>query len=205
MKANLLIVFYSMNGTNTQMARWASKAAQECGAKVQLRKVAETVPMDVIKEHPLWLENVEDCAGIEVVSEDDLDWADAIIFASPSRFGVMAAQFKLFLDGLGGFWAQGRTVNKFVTAMTSANNFHGGQERVIDSIYTVMQHWGAIIVPTGFVSPHAQASGGNPYGISATIDPDGNIIDEEAVKGAIGDHVRRLLRITSAYNKGVLV
>jgi NAD(P)H dehydrogenase (quinone) len=46
-----------------------------------------------------------------------------------------------------------------------------------------MAHWGAIIVPPGYTDPVQFASGGNPYGVSATAGEDGIVEDiEEAVK-----------------------
>lgn len=57
-------------------------------------------------------------------------WADAIIFSTPTRFGVMASQMKQFIDLQGGLWASDKTINKVVSGMTSAQNSHGGQEAI---------------------------------------------------------------------------
>ena len=46
----------------------------------------------------------------------------------------MASQMKQFLDTQGGLWAHGKTVNKVVSAMTSAQNPHGGQEATVLSL-----------------------------------------------------------------------
>jgi len=32
----------------------------------------------------------------------DLEWADAIVLGTPTRFGNVAAQLKAFIDGAGG-------------------------------------------------------------------------------------------------------
>jgi multimeric flavodoxin WrbA len=48
----------------------------------------------------------------------DLEWADGIAFGTPTRFGNVAAQLKMFLDQAGGQWQQGKLVNKVVTAFT---------------------------------------------------------------------------------------
>lgn len=52
---------------------------------------------------------------------------------------------KQFLDIQGGIWRTGKTVNKVVSAMSSAQNQNGGQEATILSLYTTMMHWRAII------------------------------------------------------------
>ncbi len=81
--------------------------------------------------------------------------------SSPTRFGNVAAQMKQFMDLLGGLWAQGKLTNKVVSAMSSAQNTHGGQEATIQAIYTSAMHWGAIIVPPGFTDASIFKAGGS--------------------------------------------
>lgn len=75
-------------------------------------------------------------------------------------------------------------MNKVVTAMTSAQNPHGGQEQTLTALYTSMFHWGAIVVTPGYSAEEVFAAGGNPYGTSSTVDGEGNLQDdvEKAVK-----------------------
>ncbi len=195
----LLIAYYSSTGSNTKMAEWAKEAAEAAGAEVRVRKIHELAPDVAIDSNPLWRKNVDATSDIPEASSADLEWADAYIFSSPSRFGVMASQMKQFFDLQGGLWGAGKLANKFVTAFSSAQNPHGGQEQVIQGIYTVMQHWGAIIVPAGFVNMSTFGAGGNPYGTSATIDGEGKMVDEEAVKAAVKDQTTRLLDVAGAY------
>jgi multimeric flavodoxin WrbA len=44
------------------------------------------------------------------------------MFSAPTRFGVSASQLRAFIDSLGPLWAQGKLVNKAVTAMSNAAN-----------------------------------------------------------------------------------
>lgn len=60
----------------------------------------------------------------------------------------MASQMKQFIDLRGGLWASGKTINKVVSGMTSAQNPHGGQEATLQSLYTVMMHSGAASLVT---------------------------------------------------------
>lgn len=110
--------------------------------------------------------------------------ADAIIFSIPTRFGNMPGQVKQFIDTTGGLWFQGKLANKVVSAMTSAQNSHGGQEQTILSLYTSMYHWGAIVAAPGYTDPVIFNSGGNPYGTSVTVDQSGKIVEdaEKSVK-----------------------
>src|SRR5690606_15796118 len=164
----LAVVFYSMGGTNYQLAKWAKEGAEAAGAEVRLLKVEELAPDSVVQGNEAWKATVEATKDVPVATSDDLEWADAIIFSTPTRFGNMASQMKQFLDLQGGLWATGKTVNKVVSAMTSAQNPHGGQEATILALYTSMMHWGAIIVPPGYTDTLLMAAGGNPYGTSVT-------------------------------------
>lgn len=97
------------------------------------------------------------------VKLEDLVWADTIIFSVPTRFGNMPSQLKQFLDTTGGLWFNGKLMNKVVSAMTSAQNPHGGQEATILSLYTSMYLWGAIVAAPGYTDPVTFGAGGNPY------------------------------------------
>ncbi|MGO3751782.1 MAG: NAD(P)H:quinone oxidoreductase [Peptoniphilaceae bacterium] len=189
----LTIVYYSMSGTNLQLASWAKEAAEEIGAEVRMVKAQELAPKEAIENNPAWKSKVEkeDELGIKDASSDDLIWADAIIFSSPTRFGNVASQIKQFIDLQGGIWAEGKLVNKVVSAMSSAQNPHGGQEETIRSIYTTMMHWGAIIVPPGYTDESLFVAGGNPYGTSVTAN-DGMVEDVEA---AVKHQAKRTVEI----------
>lgn len=193
-KVKLSIVYYSMTGHNFQMAMWAKEEAEKLGAEVRLRKVEEQ--LDTTGANPAWQKYLDDSQSVEVASTDDLVWADAILFSAPTRYGVMAAQMKHFLDSTGGPWGEGKLANKLVSAMSSAQNDHGGQEQTVHSIYTVMMHWGAIIVPTGYTDDSVFAAGGNPYGTTGTATRDGFANDLEA---AVRHQVTRLLEVTGKY------
>lgn len=180
----LAVVFYSMGGTNYEMAKWAKEGAEAAGAEVRLLKVQELAPDSVVQGNEAWKATVDATKDVPVATSEDLEWADAIIFSTPTRFGNMASQMKQFLDIQGGLWASGKTVNKVVSAMTSAQNPHGGQEATLLSLYTSMMHWGAIIATPGYSDPVIFGAGGNPYGTSVTVDQDGKMVEdvEEAVK-----------------------
>ena len=196
----LAVVFYSMGGSNYQMAQWAAEAAKEAGAEVKLLKVAELAPQSVIDSNPAWKATVEATKDVPLATAEDLEWADAIIFSTPTRFGVMASQMKQFIDTMGGLCAQGKTVNKVVSAMSSAQNPHGGQEATILSLYTVMYHWGALVAAPGYTDPVVFAAGGNPYGTTATIGQDGKIVGD--VQPAVRHQAKRTVTVAKSFKKG---
>lgn len=196
----LAVIFYSMGGTNYQLAKWAEEGAKEAGAEVKVLKVEELAPESVIEGNAAWKATVEATKDVPVATSEDIEWADAIIFSVPTRFGNMPSQMKQFLDTQGGLWATGKTVNKVVSAMTSAQNPHGGQEATILSLYTSMMHWGAIIVPPGYTDPVIFGAGGNPYGTSVSVDQDGNMVED--VQAAVKHQAKRTVQVAEWVKKG---
>nr|WP_225650363.1 NAD(P)H:quinone oxidoreductase [Mesobacillus subterraneus] len=196
----LAVIFYSMGGTNVQLSKWAAEGAKEAGAEVKVFKVKELAPESAIEGNEAWKATVEATKDIPEVTPDDLEWADAIIFSVPTRFGNMPSQMKQFLDTTGGLWAQGKLVNKVVSAMSSAQNPHGGQEATILSLYTTMYHWGAIVAAPGYSDPVTFAAGGNPYGTSVTVDQDGNMIED--VEAAVKYQAKRTVTVAGWVKNG---
>lgn len=196
----LAVIFYSMGGTNVQLSKWAAEGAKEAGAEVKVFKVKELAPESAIEGNEAWKATVENTKDIPEVTPDDLEWADAIIFSVPTRFGNMPSQMKQFLDTTGGLWAQGKLVNKVVSAMSSAQNPHGGQEATILSLYTTMYHWGAIVAAPGYSDPVTFGAGGNPYGTSVTVDQDGNMIED--VEAAVKYQAKRTVTVAGWVKNG---
>ena len=184
------IIFYSSYGTNHAMAEAAAEAARAAGADVRLRRIRETAPKAVVEGQPAWKAQAERSAHIPEASVEDLEWAEAHVWSAGTRFGTMPSQVRAFIDTLRGLWASGKLADKAVTAMTSAQNPHGGQETTLIGLYTTFMHWGAVLVPPGYTDEALSAAGGNPYGTSVTAD--GSPLSDET-KAAIGHQVRRLV------------
>ena len=146
MSVRLAIVYYSTYGTNHQMAEIAAEAARAAGAEVRLLKVPETAPEAVVAGQPAWKAQADKTAQLPQATAADMEWANAYLIVAPTRFGIMASQMRAFIDTLGGVWAKGGLANKAVSAMTSAQNAHGGQESTLLSFYATIMHWGGIVV-----------------------------------------------------------
>jgi len=195
----LAVIYYSSSGTNYQLAQWAEEGAKEVGAEVKVLKVPETAPQSAIESNPAWKKHYAETVNVPEVKLEDLEWADAIIFSVPTRFGNMPSQMKAFLDTTGGLWFNGKLVNKVVSAMSSAQNSHGGQEATILSLYTTMYHWGAIVAAPGYTDPVTFGAGGNPYGTSVTVDQDGNMIED--VQAAVKHQAKRTVSVAEMVKK----
>ncbi|USK31833.1 NAD(P)H:quinone oxidoreductase [Bacillus sp. F19] len=197
----LAVIYYSSTGTNHKLAAWAEAGAKEAGAEVKVLKVPELAPQSAIDSNPAWKAHLEATKDVPEVTLNDLEWADAIIFSVPTRFGNVPAQMKQFLDTTGGLWFQGKLANKVVSAMASASNPHGGQEATILSLYTTMYHWGAIVAAPGYTDQSLFEAGGNPYGTSVTADQNGNL--KENVEAAVKHQAKRTVTVAESIKKGM--
>lgn len=165
----VLVVFYSMYGHIYKMAEAIAQGAKEAGSEVELRRVPETLPKEVLeKMHAVDAQKVFE--NIPVCKVEELASADAIIFGTPTRFGNMCGQMKQFLDSTGQLWATGALVGKVGSVFTSTATQHGGQESTILSFHTVLLHHGMLIagLPYSFAgqSKIDEVTGCSPYGAS---------------------------------------
>ncbi|MFY8146991.1 MAG: NAD(P)H:quinone oxidoreductase [Rhodobacter sp.] len=193
MTVKLAILFYSTYGTNQTMAEIAAEAARAAGAEVRLLRIAETAPAEMVNSQDGWKAQVSRASALPVATPADMEWANAYLFSTPTRFGGAASQVRSFIDTLGGQWFSGALANKPVSAMTSAQNPHGGQEATILSLYTTFLHWGSVIVAPGFTDAAIFATGGNPYGYSHT---QGAPFDDKA-RASISHQAKRLVEMAA--------
>ncbi|WP_428414853.1 NAD(P)H:quinone oxidoreductase [Pararhizobium sp.] len=175
----VLIAFYSRNKSTEILAKAIAEGAIKEGAEVRLRRAREFVGDDVISQVPGWKENAAAMnAKYEAPTEADAEWADAIVFGTPTRFGSISSELKAYIDGLGGIWFQGKLNGKVGSVFGSTSSMHGGNESTLLSIYTPMAHLGLIIVPLGYADP-AMFKAGTPYGATHVSARDSLTPDED--------------------------
>lgn len=163
-KPKVLIAFYSRNSSTELLAKAIAEGAMAEGAEVRLRRAREFVSQEVMRQAPGWSERATEMnAKYEAPTEADAEWADAIVFGTPTRFGSICAELKAYIDGLGGLWFQGKLNGKVGSVFGSTSSKHGGNESTLLSIYGPMAHLGLIIVPLGYADP-AMRKAGTPYG-----------------------------------------
>lgn len=198
-KIKLAIIYYSSTGTNFQLSKWAEEAAIEAGADIKRLKFPETAPPEAINANEAWKkfsESPENQNEAEVTL-DDLEWADAMVFSIPTRYGNLPSQVQSFFDTTGGLWFEGKLANKIVSGMSSAINPHGGQESTLLSLYKTLIHWGCIIVPPGYTYEESFEAGGNPYGTSTSASMEGEVKDN--VENAVKLQVKRTVEMTQRF------
>lgn len=142
----LAVIYYSSTGFSAEIAKEISQAAEKAGAEVRLLKAAELAPEAAISSNEAWAAHAAASAGIPVATPADVEWADAVIFGSPTRFGNISSQLKQFIDTLGGLWAQGKLADKVYSGFVTTVTAHGGQESTLLALYNSIHHFGGLVV-----------------------------------------------------------
>jgi NAD(P)H dehydrogenase (quinone) len=166
-QTKVLIAFYSRSGTTEALANAVADGARAAGAEVRLRRAREVVSPEVMAKAPGWTEQAAALnAKYEAPTPEDAEWADAIVFGTPTRFGAVSSELKAYIDSLGGLWFQGKLNGKAGSVFGTSSTFHGGNESTLISLYNPMAHLGLIIVPLGYADP-SLFKAGTPYGASS--------------------------------------
>ena len=179
----VLVVFYSVYGHTYRMAEAVAEGAREvAGARVELRRVLETLPEETLRQIGA-IESQKIFSHVPVCVVEELAEADAIVFGTPTRFGNMCGQMRQFLDAAGPLWAKGALVGKAGSVFTSSANQHGGQETTIISFHLTLLHLGMVVVglPYAFQGQTRvdEITGGSPYGASTIAGPLGEMWPSE--------------------------
>ena len=190
------IVFYSMYGHIYRMAEAVADGVRQVpGAEVTLWQVPELMSDEALVKSGAQAARAT-FAHIPVAQPAQLAEADAIIFGTPTRFGMMAAQMKNFLDQTGGLWAKGGLIGKVGSVFGSTGTQHGGQETTLTSFHTVLLHHGMIVVGAPYAAQELmnmqEITGGTPYGATTIAGADGarqTTSNERAIASFQGRHV----------------
>jgi len=198
-KTNVLVLFYSTYGHLWKMAEAVAEGARAVpGANVTVKRVAETLPDEVLEK--MHAKDAQKAfAHIPVASVDDLAEADVILFGAPTRFGTVAAQMRAYLDATGQLWATGKLIGKVGSVFTSSATQHGGQESTILSLHTTLLHHGMVIVglPYSFAGQMRidEVTGALPYGASTIAGGQGQRMPSENELAAArfqGEHATKI-------------
>ena len=165
----ILVLYYSRNGSTSEMARQIARGIEQGGMEARLR----TVP--AISTECEAVAPAIPVEGALYASLDDLKNCSGLALGSPTRFGNMAAPLKYFLDGTSNLWLTGALVGKPSGVFTSTASLHGGQETTLLSMLLPLMHHGMLV--TGL--PYSESAllqttaGGTPYGPSHHAGADG--------------------------------
>lgn len=199
------VIFHSIHGHIYKMAEAIAAGAREVeGAEVKIYQVPETLPDEVLEKMGA-IETKKLFAHIPVLTrdmyEDVLAGADALIFGTPTRYGMMTAQMRTVLDGTGRLWSKDALVGKVGSVFTSSNTQHGGQESTILTFHVTLLHLGMILVGLPYAETRQtrmdEITGGSPYGASTIVGGDGSRQPSEnelAMASYQGKHVAQIAK-----------
>ncbi|OEL26507.1 putative NAD(P)H dehydrogenase (quinone) FQR1-like 1 [Dichanthelium oligosanthes] len=145
------------------------------GVEATVYRVPETLPEEVLgkmhaapkrEEHP-------------VITARELAEADGVLLGFPTRFGMMAAQMKAFLDSTGGLWQEQALAGKPAGLFFATGTQGGGQETTALTAVTQLAHHGMLYVPLGYSFGAGmfgvdEVRGGSPYGAGTFAGADGS-------------------------------
>ena len=177
--SKLLVSFYSAYGHVHQLAQAVVQGAEAAGAEVRLRRFPELpAAKEAMSGQEWYVKAQEAMADIEDVTHDDLRWADAIAWGTPTRYGVAASQVRAFIDTTGALWQNGELEGKAAGVFVSTATIHGGQETTVMTFIPTLLHLGMVIVGTPYgENPQILTTdgvGGSPYGPGTLAGPDGS-------------------------------
>lgn len=174
--ANILIIYYSRNGSTENMARQIARGVESvAGAEALLRTVPDvsTVCEKVADSIP--------SSGAPYATLLELESCDGLALGSPTHFGNMAAPLKYFIDGTTAMWFSGALSGKPAGVFTSTGSMHGGQETTLLSMMLPLMHHGMLMLslPCNEIALRETVSGGTPYGPSHVSDTDAELTEHE--------------------------
>ena len=164
--ARILVIFHSITGNTMKLAKAVADGAREGGAEVAVKRVPETILAEILEKNPGYVKVREELESFEVARSEELQDYDAIIFDSPTRFGVMSSQMKQFIDMTGRLWMERRLEGKVGAVFTSNEMPHGGKEATLLSMLLPLFAHGMIIV--GLPPAKELYRAGSYYGAAST-------------------------------------
>jgi NAD(P)H dehydrogenase (quinone) len=188
----VLVLYYSRHGATRELAKRIARGVEQVdGVEAVLRTVPE---ISTVCEA---LEPSVPEAGAPYITMDELVSTDGLIVGSPTRFGVMAAPLKYFLEQTSAQWLSGNLAGKPAGAFTSTSSMHGGQEATLLSMLVPLLHHGMLVSGVPYTTSELMTTktGGTPYGAShvAGADNDQAISDDEhKVCIALGKRIAEL-------------
>ena len=115
----ILVAYYSRSGNTKKMAHGVAEGVKQAGIDVDIKDINE-------------------------MNVDDMLQYDALIFGSPTYYGLMAAEMKKLLDD--SVKLHGKLSGKVGGAFTSAGGIGGGAETTIVSILEAFLIHGMVVI-----------------------------------------------------------
>lgn len=218
--SRVLVIYYSAYGHVYEMAQAAAEGARSTGCEVRIRRIAEmeseanrtpyqdkrkkraeeesalSQRFKTVARFEKYERSMEQQKDVPFATNEDLRWADGIVWGFPTYYGFMPSQVKLFLEFASDLCADGSLEGKPAGLMTSSGSIHTGQEATILTSMVPLFHFGMIMVGLPYSeNPEyltGDGIGGSPYGASTVAGPDSSRTPDEReliMAGRLGKRV----------------
>lgn len=142
---NVAVIFYSLYGGTAALAAAVAQGAEQAGATVRLRRVADLAAIEdrwstanerirAAREH---------LTSVPPAQRDDLFWADGIAIGSPARYGAMCAEIRRFLDG--SRQPSGDLAGKVASVFCSPSAVQGAQRATLQATLASLAGHGLLL------------------------------------------------------------
>ncbi|MCA1797830.1 MAG: flavodoxin family protein [Desulfuromonadaceae bacterium] len=139
--ANVVIVYFSGYG---HTARQAEAVYEGClgvdGTRVELHRIS-------------------DAGELSDKARLDIEYADGVIYGSPTYMGGPAWQFKKFADASSKPWSEQKWKDKLAAGFTNSASVNGDKFSTIQYMWTLSQQHGQIWVGTGLLPANTKSNG----------------------------------------------
>ena len=140
--AKISVIYFSKSGATAQLAHAAIAGIKSVGCKVHFHE---------IQGHEIYEGRY---VNLKVISE--ITSSDAVIFASPTYMGGVAAQFKSFTDATGDIWSEQLWAGKFAAGITCGTASNGDQSSTLQYLSLFASQHGMLWVGLDTASGYNQ-------------------------------------------------
>lgn len=115
--AKISVIYFSKNCATAQLAQAAISAIKASGCEVF--------------SHSIQGAEIQEGRFVNLAILPEITSSDAVIFASPTYMGGVAAQFKAFIDATSDLWPGQRWASKFSAGITCGTALNGDQSSTL--------------------------------------------------------------------------
>jgi NAD(P)H dehydrogenase (quinone) len=147
------IVFHSVCGNNYLIAKEFYENLKSKNMQVNLFRVKDDKFEELSNTLEIAKEYRDEIMSVEVYNFKELLDSDIIILGSPTYFGNVSAQMKVFMDEFVDYWVDAKFYGKKLFSYACAGTTEGGGDMCLNAINIFGQHMGmsAVAIPSNLV------------------------------------------------------
>jgi len=141
------IIFHSVCANNYLMAKAFHEALKTKRRNVSLYRVADSDWTEQEGVPPAAKENLRNMMNLPIATPEAMLESDLVIMGSPTYFGNVSAEMKVFMDSAAKYWIKAGLAGKKLVAFTSVGNPQGGGDLCLQAIQTFGMYMGMLCLP----------------------------------------------------------